>query len=133
MVATLDDVRVASPRTGVTVVSFGGEHDMATSQLTSELLDSLLLTNDLVVADVSDAKLIDSSILAALIQAHKLARARGKDFRIQLGTEAIVKRVFQITGVLEHIAWAPSREEALNGSKPAPKHDSSGESDAAAA
>ena len=111
------EVQVTSPRTGVSVVSFRGEHDMATCRQTSELFDSLLHTNDLVVADVTDAQLIDSSILAAFITAHKLARERGKDFRIQLGTAAVVKSVFEITGILEHLAWAPSRDEVLNGGR----------------
>jgi len=115
MVATLEDVQVISPRAGVSVVCLKGEHDLTIAWEVSELLDWLLVTSDLVVADVSDAQFIDSSILNALIAADGLARERGKDFRIQLGAEAIVKRVFQITGVLEHLSWVSSRDEALDG------------------
>ncbi|MGH3126303.1 MAG: STAS domain-containing protein [Gaiellaceae bacterium] len=124
---------MTSPRTGVSVVAFAGEHDLATSRLTSELFDSLVRTSDLVVADVSRAQFIDSSMLAVLIAADRLARERGKDFRIQLGPEAVVKRVFHISGLLEHLVWASSRSEALNGSPPETQDDSSRGSDGAAA
>jgi anti-anti-sigma factor len=133
MVATLEDVQVTSPRAGVSVVSLTGEHDVATRALMSELLESLVLMNDLVVADVTEAQFIDSSMLSVFIGADKLAREQGKDFRIQLGTEAIVKRVFQVTGILEHLRWAPSRDEALNGSQGASKHELTGASDGSAA
>ena len=53
----------------------------------------------------------------------KSARLRGKDFRIQLGTAAVVERLFEISGVLEQITWTLSREEALNGSGPATGRD----------
>ena len=106
MVVTLEDVHVTSPCAGVSVVTLSGEHDLATASSISELLDSLLHTSDLVVTDVSAALFIDSSILGVLLRADKSAQARGKDFRIQLGTEAIVKRVFQISGVLDVVTWA---------------------------
>lgn len=133
MVGTLEDVQVSSPRAGVSVVSLSGEHDLATASSMSELLDSLLHASDLVVADVSDAQFVDSSMLHVLISADKSARARGKDFRMQLGTAAIVKRVFQISGVLDVVTWAPSRDEVLNGSRPAAKADSRRSDGAAAA
>jgi anti-anti-sigma factor len=113
-VAALEDVQVTSPCSGVSVVSFYGEHDLATSQSTAELLDSLLLANDLVIADVSDAQFIDASMLRVLVVADKAARERGADFRIRLGTASIVRRTFQISGVLDQLTWASSMDEALN-------------------
>jgi anti-anti-sigma factor len=130
-VATLEDVQVTSPRSGVSVVSFYGEHDLATSQSTAELLDSLLLANDLVIADVSDAQFIDASMLHVLIVADKAARARGADFRIRLGTTAIVQRTFQISGVLDQLTWASSMDEALGGSQAQAQQDASGGSSGA--
>ena len=44
---------------------------------------------------------------------HRQAAEVGRTFRVQLGTEAIVRRVFELTGVLEVLDWAPTREEAL--------------------
>ena len=114
MVATLEDVQVTFPRPGVCVVCLCGEHDAATRVLMGELFDDLFLTNDLVVVDVTEAQFIDSSILSTFFAAEKLAREQGKDFRIQLGTEAIVKRVFEVSGALDHLTWGPSRDAVLN-------------------
>lgn len=81
MVATLKDVDVTSPRSGVSIVSFRGEHDVTSSQSTAELLDSLLLANHLVIADVSEAKFVDASMLEVLIETDNAARERRTDFR----------------------------------------------------
>ena len=81
---------------------------------------------------MSDAQFIDSSMLHVLVGTDTSARAHGKDFRIQLGTEAIVKRVFQISGVLDVVPWAPSRDEVLNGSRPGVKDESGGSDEAGA-
>jgi anti-anti-sigma factor len=116
MVATLEDVEVTAPRPGVCVVSLRGEHDAATRVSMSELFHDLVLTNDLVVADVTQAQFIDSAMLSTFFVAEKLAREQGKDFRIQLGTEAIVKRAFELSGALDHLPWAASRDAVLNGS-----------------
>jgi anti-anti-sigma factor len=113
----LEDVRVTSPRPGACVVCLCGEHDAATRVSMAELFEDLFLTNDLVVADVTDAQFIDSAILSTFFAAENLAREHGKDFRIQLGTEAIVKRVFEVSGALDHLTWAASREAVLNGSR----------------
>jgi anti-anti-sigma factor len=113
MVATPEDVTVESPRAGVAVVAFTGEHDLATSESVSEVLETLVGENELVVADFSSAQFVDSSMLNVLVATEQLARERGTIFRIQLGTEAIVERAFQISGILQAISWTSSREEAL--------------------
>jgi anti-anti-sigma factor len=133
MGATLEDVQVTFPRPGVCVVCLRGEHDAATRVLMGELFDDLFLTNDLVVADVTEAQFIDSAMLSTFFAAEKLAREQGKDFRIQLGTEAIVKRVFEVSGALDHLTWAPSRDAVLNGSQVVSNEQLSEESDGVAA
>jgi anti-anti-sigma regulatory factor len=99
----------------------------------AELFEDLFLTNDLVVTDVTEAQFIDSAILSTFFAAEKLAREQGKDFRIQLGTEAIVKRVFEVSGALDHLTWAPSRDAVLNGSQVVSNEQLSEESDGVAA
>ena len=116
MFQTLEDVVVESPEEAIAVVCFTGEHDLTTSASVSELLDNLLREKALVVADFSNAQFVDSSTLRVLIGAHRSAREYGTTFRLQVGTEAIVRRAFEISGILEQIGWAPSREEALTGS-----------------
>jgi anti-anti-sigma factor len=111
--ATLEDVQVESLDSRVSVVAFVGEHDLATCASVSELLGELVTTSELVVADFSAALFVDSSMLRTLIDAHARACERGATFRVQVDDDAIVRRVFEIAGVLEQIGWAPSREEAL--------------------
>jgi anti-anti-sigma factor len=119
MVAQLEDVMVEFPQEGVAVASFAGEHDLTTRPSISELLEGLVDGNELVVADFSQAQFVDSSILHTLLLTDRFARERGKTFRLQLGTAAIVERALEVSGVLEQISCASSREAALTGSEPA--------------
>jgi anti-anti-sigma factor len=114
MVVAIEDVRVASPRAGVAVVSIADEHDLMTRIEFSALLHALVRQNDLVVADFSEALFVDSSILKVLIDAHKLAIERGSRLCLQLAEDCAVKRTFELSGILEVLNWAPSREEALD-------------------
>jgi anti-anti-sigma factor len=123
-VATLEGVAVAPAGDGVVVVSFTDEHDLTTSFGISELLDGLIRENELVVADFSDALFVDSSTLRVLVEAHKLALDRGTGFKLQLGDGCTAKRTLEISGLLKEISWAATREEALNGAKPAPSDGS---------
>jgi anti-anti-sigma factor len=79
----------------------------------SDLFESLIRTNELVVVDLSEAQFVDSSVLRHLFTAYELADASGKVFRLQLGTRAIVERVLEISGILETIPCVPTRAEAL--------------------
>lgn len=109
----LEDMQVERPASGTAVVTFTGEHDLATKEAVERLLGSLVEENDLVVVDFSEATFVDSSTIHALFNADTAARMRGSKFRLQLGTAAIVRTVFEICGVLERIECASSREEAL--------------------
>ena len=115
----LQDVRVECPRANAAVVEFTGEHDMATADRIQTLLVSLAEQNDVVVADFSEAEFVDSSVLSALFRTHAAAERSGSSFRLQLGTAPIVKRAFEVSGILSHLSCAESREEALNGGRPA--------------
>jgi anti-anti-sigma regulatory factor len=88
-------------------------------------LEALVQENELVVADFSGALFVDASMLHVLVAADRLARERCKTFRLQLGTDALVTRTFEIAGLLEQIGWASLRDEALNGPKPSTEQESS--------
>jgi anti-anti-sigma factor len=107
------DVEVLQPRSATAVVVLQGEHDLATAQALEALLALQVGSNDLVVVDLSVVEFIDSSVLGVLVRADRLARDSGKRFRLQVGTAAIVKRVLEISGLLNHFEWASSREDAL--------------------
>lgn len=122
----LEAVRVASPRVGVAVVSVADELDLTTCTEFSALLQALVRQNELVVVDFSEARFVDASTLNVLVAAHKLALTRGTRMRLQLGDGCVVKRTFEICGLLEELSWASSREEALDGSAAATSHDDPG-------
>ena len=109
----LRDVQVEYPRAGAAVAVFTGEHDVSTSAHIGNLLGSLVDENALVILDFSEAEFVDSSIIVTLLQAHGAALEQGTTFRLQLGTEAIVERAFEITAVLKLLECVATREEAL--------------------
>ena len=113
MAPTLDDVQVERPAPGAAVVVFSGEHDLATRGEVRDLLGSLVLSDELIVADFSSAEFVDASILGVLVDTDRRARELGKTFRLQLHTAAIVRRAFEVCGLFEAIEHAKTREEAL--------------------
>ena len=115
MSVPLQDVRVECPREGAAVVVFTGEHDLVTASKVQTLLVSLVAQNDLVVADFSEAEFVDSSVLNAVLRTNAAAQRSGSRFTLQLGTAPIVKRAFELSGILTHLNCTESRDEALNG------------------
>ena len=113
MAPTLDDVQVEQPASGTVVAVFSGEHDLATRDEITELLTSLVDANELVVADLSDAQFVDSSILHVLTNVNNDAQAKGRSFRLQLGTADIVRRAFEISDLFAILDIVPTREAAL--------------------
>jgi anti-anti-sigma factor len=79
----------------------------------AELLRSLTDENELVVADFSDAQFVDSSMLWVLKRANDDAEAKGRSFRIQLGTADILRRTFEVCGFFAILEIVPTREAAL--------------------
>ena len=63
--------------------------------------------------DFSEAEFVDSSIINLLVETKRSAEASQRRFCIQMGTECVVHRVFQIAGVLSFLGCVASREEAL--------------------
>ena len=109
----LQDVELVRPKEGAAVAVFRGEHDLATAPAVESMLGALLQENELVVVDFSEAEFVDSSIIHVLVKSDRAARGRGRTFRLQLGTAPIVDRAFQLSGVLEVLDCASTRDEAL--------------------
>jgi len=105
--------RVHQPRDGAVVVELLGEHDLATRDKTDTLLTELVDDNDLVVVDVSEASYIDSSILATMVRAHRRAEERGVNLRVQLGSAAIVRKLFEVSDLTSYLEVVRDREQAL--------------------
>jgi anti-anti-sigma factor len=116
------ELEVLYPHPDAAVVVLHGDHDLATKDQLHETLTGLLDTHRLVVADLSVATFADSSVLRELIHAHNKAKVEDKQFRLQFGTEPIVKRVFEISGLLNVLDWYPTRDESL-GANPVKQPD----------
>jgi anti-anti-sigma factor len=115
-----DDLRIEHPRPDTAVVVLTGEHDVSTSPRLESLLASLLAENSVVVADLSEVEFLDSSVINSLVEATRSASAQRHAcaFRLQIGSEAIVHRILEITGVLDLLECAPTRDLALAGLPP---------------
>jgi len=105
--------RVTHPRAGAAVVSLLGEHDLAVKQRLEAVLNGLVVTNDLVVVDVSESAFVDSSIINVLFACNRHAHNVGSSFRLQMGTAAIVERALQVAGALDMLEVVHNREDAL--------------------
>jgi anti-sigma B factor antagonist len=106
-------INVTFPRPGAAVVALKGEHDRDAKDEAEHLLSQLVDEQDLVVVDVSEATFIDSSFLHNLVLADKRARLSGSQFRLQMGTAPIVRAALEISGLLQTLSVASTREEAL--------------------
>jgi anti-sigma B factor antagonist len=97
---------------GVAAIKLLGEHDMSTRGELYEALNLLLAQGQRVIVDLSDTEFIDSSVLHALVSGDQQAGNNGHRLILQLNTEAIVKRVLEIGGLLDYLPCAPTREQA---------------------
>jgi anti-anti-sigma factor len=111
---THPDLEVLPARAGAVVVLLRGEHDLSTKGRLHKTFSSLLERHQLVVADLSEVLFIDSSTLGVLVLTDRAAKASGKTFRLQLGTEPIVKRVLEISGLMKVLDCYPTRNEAID-------------------
>jgi anti-anti-sigma factor len=107
------DIEVIYPSPGVAVVVCSGEHDMTTREEVDRLLGLLVAENELVVIDVSEARFIDSSFVNNVLKADRLARQQAKVLRLQIGTTPIVRRVLEISGIVDKLDCVDARDEAL--------------------
>jgi anti-sigma B factor antagonist len=108
------EIRIERPAADTAVAVFLGEHDIASREELKSMLETLVDENDLVVVDFSEATFVDSTTMHLLIKAHASARMRGKTFRLQIGTADIVRRAFELTGLMTRLDCFTSREEALH-------------------
>ena len=107
------DIEVEQSEFGRAVVVFRGEHGVAQVEALGDRLSALVAENELVIADFSKAVFVDAAIISLLVETRREAETKQRCFRIQMGTESMVYRVFEIAGVLSFLECASSRDEAL--------------------
>ena len=107
-------VRVERDSRGVSVVVLAGEHDMETAAEVTDALDDARASGDAVVVDVTGLEFADSSIVHAILYGFERAqRPARRAYVVQIGTAAIVERLFDLTGVLDAVPHAEEREAAI--------------------
>ena len=113
--ANRTDLRVERPEPGQAVVVLEGEHDLSTAEELRELLARLVTDNGVVVVDLSAARFADSMTLNVLVRAKAAADAANCTFRVQMGPDALLHRLFEVAGLIEAMDVVATRDEALNG------------------
>jgi anti-anti-sigma factor len=111
------DLRVEHPEPGRAVVVLAGEHDLSTAAELRNLLDQLVDESAVVVVDLSAARFADSTTLNVLVQAKVAADARDCRFRVQMGPDALLHRMFEVAGLIDAMDVVATREQALEGSE----------------
>jgi anti-anti-sigma factor len=76
-------------------------------------LEALAATKAVVI-DLGKAAFVDSSVINVLVGLRAVALEAGKAVLIQLGTEAIVRRALEATGILERMTVVKSDDEAVS-------------------
>jgi anti-anti-sigma factor len=97
----------------IAIVTLLGEHDLAGGEELEQTLRQLLQSGEHIVVDLSETEFIDSSVLNNLVRATNEGRELGLSLVLQLSTAPNVRRVLEVTGLLERLPCASSREEAV--------------------
>jgi anti-anti-sigma factor len=106
-------IEVRWPRPDTALVVLSGEHDLATA---AELGNTLSLALDRcthLIVDLSCTEFVDSSTIAAVVNAKKHADDRGRKFNLVLASTPIVERALTVTGVLPGLNRVGTVEQAL--------------------
>jgi len=105
--------RIVHAGSGVIVVEIVGEHDLAERDTIQNLFLNLISANALLVVDLSEATFIDSSFLNVLVKAHRQAEAVGCRMRVQVGPSALIRKVLEVSDLVEYLDCVRDRDEAL--------------------
>jgi anti-anti-sigma factor len=114
---TKPEVRVAHRPGDVAVVSLVGEHDVATAWELTNVLTLALEQGAHLVVDLSETEFIDSAIIHVLFESKQIAREHGRRVSLQLPADARVRRVLEITGMLDVLPVYGTHAEAVDAVK----------------
>ena len=97
---------------GTSVVSLGGDVDLNHSPALRKVLMDLMFERRAVVVDLAAVTYVDSSGVAALVEAYQMARRNETDFVLAAISDP-VRRVLQLARLDRVFALADSVEAAL--------------------
>ena len=104
----MGEVRVVD---GIAIVGAAGELDLRTVPPFAASLLASVEAHDRVIADLMDVTFLDSTGLSALVRAATRALERGSRMAVAVG-EARVRRVFELTGLVEALGVSESVDSA---------------------
>lgn len=106
---------------GVVVVVVTGEHDVYTAPSLRDQIQSVIEEKAPFVIDLTPATFVDSSILRVLLEARRQAEESGLGFAVALGNGEGpgVRRILEVTGLMNVFPVLANREEALQTAKSA--------------
>ncbi len=83
------------------ILEIRGEHDIASAPELRTAFEAALSEHRGLVADLTPASFVDSTVLGVLLGAREQARERGRGFAVLLGSdgELAVKRIIEVTGL----------------------------------
>ena len=79
-----------------------------------ETFNQSLAHCDHLIVDLSATEFIDASTIGVLLEARQHAIERDRRFSVVLGTEPIVERLLEVSGVLPLLDVVPTVERALD-------------------
>ena len=106
-------IRVVPETDEIVVVCLEGDFDMANAPVLGDQIDRALESGDNLILDLSEATLIDSSVINVVMRAVKAAGGREQTMVLQLGTAAIVERVLEIARIEQVLPRSHNRQEAV--------------------
>lgn len=97
------------------VVSIQGEHDIASAPELRSVLAAALEAHSGVVADLTPASFVDSTVLGVLLGAREQAQERGRGFAVLLSADAelAVRRIIDVTGLAPILPVFDTRDAAF--------------------
>jgi anti-anti-sigma factor len=105
--------RIGHPHERTVVVELLGEHDLHTMEKLRHVLASLAASNDVVVVDLGGTEFLDSTVLKELVNAERITRDRGGRFVLNDGAQPIVRKVLEVSGMLDHFDVVDGWEAAI--------------------
>jgi anti-sigma B factor antagonist len=115
VVERVDDNKVA-------YVALEGEHDSANAHAVRDTLLELAAERVSAVLDLEATEFMDSSIIHAIYQGRDALTSNGCRLILRVGTPSGIRRVLEITGLLDALPHTDSRDMAvrLANQEPAP-------------
>jgi anti-anti-sigma factor len=109
-------IEVRSPQPDAALVVLAGEHDLSSANELLRTFHQSLAHCDHLIVDLSATEFIDVRTISVLMETRQHAIELDRKFSVVLGTEPIVERILEVSGVLPLLNVVPTVERALDAS-----------------